>query len=315
RGPWSEAPLPVERRRADGACVGNVEREDVSGTMFSFVEDLSVNPLLWCGLLAGLASGVACGVVGPYVVTRRIVFLSGAISHTSIGGLGAAVWLSTAYPVAFGWLSPMVGLTIAAVLSAILLAVIRHYIHERLDTLIGALWALGMSIGILFLKFTPGYQVELTTYLFGNIACVGPGDVWRCVVLDAVILTVAMAFHKQLLATALDREYLSTQGIPVLATETLLLSMVALTVIQLTQIVGMILVIALLSLPAATVAPYVKRMRTFFLTTTLLCVTLTTLPRMMVYGTAINPESAIVIASGLVYLISTTARAIWLRRK
>ena len=283
--------------------------------MVLFVEDLSINPLLWCGLLAGLASSVACGVVGPYVVTRRIVFLGGAISHASIGGLGASIWLSTTFPTTFGWLSPIVGLTIAAILTAILLAIVQYSVHERLDTLIGALWAIGMSIGILFLKFTPGYQTELTTYLFGNIACVGPSDVWRCVALDGVILTAAFLFHKQLLATALDREYLTTQGIPILATEMLLLSMVALTVIQLTQIVGMILVIALLSLPAATVAPYVKRMSTFFLATTLLCVGVTTLPRILVYGTPVNPESAIVLASGLVYLVSTVARAIWLRRK
>ena len=278
--------------------------------MMTFFEDLAVNPLLLCGLVAGLAASVACGIVGPYVVTRRIVFLGGAISHTAVGGLGLAVWLSATWPAMFWWFTPMFGLTLAALAAAVLLAVIRYYVHERLDTLIGALWALGMSLGILFLRFTPGYQTELSTYLFGNIACVGVPDLWRCVALDVVILVAAALFHKRLLAATLDPEYLEMQGVSVLAVEMLLLGMVAFTVILLTQIVGMILVIALLSLPAATVAPYVRRMGSFFLATTLLCVALTTLPRIAVYGTPVNPESAIVIAATAIYLLSTTLRAV-----
>lgn len=273
--------------------------------MFDFFRDLSVNLLLLSGLLAGLVASVACGIVGPYVVTRRIVFLGGAISHMAVGGLGAAIFLAATFPTAFGWLEPMHGLMLAAIASAILLAVVRHYSHERLDTLIGALWALGMSVGILLIKYTPGYQTELTTYLFGNIACVGRSDLIRSLCLDLFLIFAAAMWHKRLLAATLDEEHLSMQGISSLGTEIVLLCMVALTVIMLTQIVGMILVIAMLSLPAATVSRYVTRMGPFFFGTTLLCMGLMTIPRILVYGTRINPESAIVIAATLVYLLSS----------
>lgn len=278
--------------------------------MMQFFHDLGESPFLVRGLIAGLLASLACGVIGPYVITRRIVFLSGAIAHMAVGGIGAALFLSTLFPQTFGWLLPVHGAIASALAAAVVIAIINQRVSERMDTLIGALWAVGMAVGLLLIKFTPGYQGELMTYLFGNISFVSSTDVTVMAVLDVVIVVAALVFHKRLLAICLDEQQAELQGIPVLGTNIVLLCLVALTVICLTQIVGLILVIALLSLPAATAAHHVSRMGAMMAVATLLCVLITSLPRMAIYGTRISAESAIVLAAGAVYLGSVGLRRV-----
>lgn len=276
--------------------------------MIDFFRDMPDNPFLRTGLLAGLLAGLACGVIGPYVVTRRIVFLSGAIAHMAVGGVGAALFFHTLFPVGFGWLAPMHGAMFAALAAAVIIGVINRRMSERMDTLIGALWAVGMAGGILLIKYTPGYHTELMKYLFGNIVYVAWDDVWLMAALDVVIVAAVLLFHKRLLALCLDEQQAELQGVDVLSTNIVLLCLVALTVICLTQVVGLILVIALLSLPAATAAHHVSRMGPLILLSTVLCALITTLPRIAVYGTRIGPESAIVLTAGAVYLLSVAVR-------
>jgi len=283
--------------------------------MMSFFHDMTANPFLLTGLLAGALASLACGLIGPYVITRRIVFLVGAIAHMAVGGIGAAVFLSVQFPSTFGWLSPMFGAVVAALLAAVLIAVVYDRMSERMDTVIGAMWAIGMSIGILLIKFTPGYHTELMSYLFGNIAIVPWSQVWLMVALDVVIALALLAFHKRLLAVCLDEEQAALQGVSVFGTNLLLLVLVALTVICLIQVVGLILVLALLTLPAATAGHYAHRMAPIMVLATILCILFTTVPRIAVYGTAISPESAIVLAAGAVYLLSVLARAVGMRRR
>lgn len=272
--------------------------------MLDFFRDMSVNPFLATGLAAGLLASLACGIIGPYVVTRRVVFLSGAIAHMAVGGIGAAVFLATVFPHGFSWLQPIHGAMISALAAAVIIGFVHERVTERMDTLIGALWAVGMATGILLIKFTPGYYGELMSYLFGNIVYVGRSDLVLMAALDAVIIVAVLVWHKRLLAICLDQEQAELQGVNVLATNIVLLCLVALTVISLTQVVGLILVIALLSLPAATAAHHVKRMGPMMLLATVLCALLTTLPRIAVYGTPIAPESAIVLAAAGLYLAS-----------
>jgi zinc transport system permease protein len=283
--------------------------------MMSFFHDMAANPFLLTGLLAGALASLACGLIGPYVITRRIVFLVGAIAHMAVGGIGAAVFLAVQFPSVFGWLSPMFGAVIAALLAAVLIAIVYDRLSERMDTVIGAMWAIGMSIGILLIKFTPGYHTELMSYLFGNIAIVPWSQVWLMVVLVAVIALALLAFHKRLLAVCLDEEQAALQGVSIFGTNLLLLLLVALTVIALIQVVGLILVLALLTLPAATAGHYVHRMAPIMVLSTILCILFTTVPRIAVYGTAISPESAIVLAAGAVYLLSVIARSVGTRRR
>lgn len=270
--------------------------------MTGFFQDFGSNPFLLTGLLAGLLASIACGVMGPYVITRRIVFLAGAIAHIAIGGVGAAIFLATRYPAHFAGISPLMGATVVSVVAAIVLALLHQRVGERLDTIVGALWAIGMAVGLLLIKLTPGYHTELMSYLFGNIAFVGWSYVGLMLVLDLVIVVIAVLWHKRFLALCLDEEQAELQGIPVLATEIILLVLVALTVIVLTQVVGLILVIALLTLPAAAAAQRVTRMASLIWYSLVLSAVLTTVPRIVVYGTRISPEAAIVLAAGAVYL-------------
>ena len=272
--------------------------------MTELLRDLGDNPFLLTGLLAGLLASVACGIVGPYVVTRRIVFLAGAIAHVALGGVGAAIYLAHRFPEALGGLDPLVGATVVAVLAAILLAFLHHQAEEKLDSAVGALWAVGMAVGLLLVKLTPGYQPELMSYLFGNLVFVSWESVQLILVLDILIVVIAVVFHRRFLAICLDPQQAQLQGIPILGTHIVLLVLVALTVIALTQVVGLILVIALLSLPAATAARFGRRLVSMIWISIVLCAFLTTLPRIMVYGTAISPEPAIVLAAAAVYLLA-----------
>ena len=272
--------------------------------MTEFLVDIAVNPFLLTGLAAGLLASLACGVMGPFVVAKRIVFLAGAIAHIALGGIGAVIYLSYRFPARFGDLSPIYGATVVSILAAIVLALLHHRVQEQLDTIVGALWAIGMAVGILLVKFTPGYQTELMSYLFGNLVYVSPESLVLMVWLDLVIVVSVVLLYKRFFAICLDTEQATLQGIPVLATEIAMMILVALTVIVLTQVVGLILVIALLSLPAATAGRLVSRLSTLIWVSIGLCAVLTTLPRIAVYGTKISPEPAIVLAAASLYLVA-----------
>ncbi len=272
--------------------------------MIRFFSDMAVNPLLLTGVIGGILAGVACGVIGPYVITRRIVFLTGAIAHIVVGGVGAVLFLRYRFAPDLDWLEPLHGALISAVLAAVVVGLVQHYLKERLDTLIGALWATGMAVGIMLVKYTPGYQTEIFSYLFGNVSVVSAADVRLIAALDVVILIVVAVWHKRIFAICLDEEYARLQGVNVLLTNIVLLCLVSLAVVALIRVVGLILVIALLSLPAATSGHLTRRLFPMMAVSTVLCVLLTTVPRAAVYGTRIAPESAIVLAAAVMYLLS-----------
>jgi zinc transport system permease protein len=276
---------------------------DSGAFALDFFRDMRTNPFLLTGLLAGLLASVACGVVGPYVVTRRLVFLAGALAHIAIGGVGAAIFLAWAFPGVFGGLTALAGGTAMAVISAPILALLHHRVSERLDTVVGALWAAGMAVGILLIKLTPGYHTELMSYLFGNLVFVGWADLALLAVLAGVVVAVTVLFQRRFLALCLDSEQATLRGISVLLTDTVLLVLMALTVICLTQVVGLVLVIALMTLPAATAGRLVARMSSMIWVAVGLCALLVTAPRIAVYGTAISPEAAIVLSAVAVYLL------------
>lgn len=273
-----------------------------------FWADMAVNPFLGRGLGAGLLAAIACGVIGPYAVTRRVIFLAGAIAHIAVGGIGAAIYLAHHWPETFGGLEPIHGATVTALAAAVLLALVQEKAAQSADTLIGALWSIGMAVGVILVKLTPGYQTELMSYLFGNIAFVSKESLWLLAALDVAIVLTALIFHKRFLAICLDAEQAALQRVHVLGTQTVLLVLVALTVVALTQVVGLILVIALISLPAATAGHWAGRLAGMIWLAIALNAVLTTVPRMAVYGSAISPEAAIVLAAGLVYLAALLLR-------
>ena len=203
---------------------------------------------LQTALLAGLLASIGCGIMGSYVVVKRIGYMAGGISHSVLAGMGAALF--------FGF-SPMLGALLAALAAALLIGWIKMRWQTQEDTLIGAMWAIGMAVGILFISRTPGYSTDLMSYLFGNILLVSTSQLWEMAALNILVTGMVLAFYRQFLAVSFDEEFARLRGVPVNFFYLLFLCLVALTVVLLVQVVGLILVIALLTLPAAIAGHYV----------------------------------------------------------
>lgn len=208
-----------------------------------------VNSFLLSALLAGIASSIASGIIGSYVVIKRIVFISGSIAHAVLGGMGFFLWLKRTYH--YDFLTPLQGAIAAALLSAIAMGWIHLQYKEREDSIIAAIWATGMSLGVLFITFTPGYNVELMNFLFGNILWVTQEDIQTLLYLDGIVVLLTMVFYRRFQAICFDEQQAALQGIAVKPLYLLLLCLVALSVVILIQVVGAILVIAMLTIPAA----------------------------------------------------------------
>ena len=209
---------------------------------------------LWASLLASLASGV----IGSFVVVKRIAFIAGSISHSLLGGMGIFLWLQRSYGIS--WLDPLIGAFLGALLSAWLLGWIRLNYRQREDAVIAAIWSTGMAIGVIFLSLTPGTNVDLMNYLFGNILWVNSRDLILLGSLDLMILFSVFIYYRRFLALCFDEEQAMLRGIPIHRLYLLLLSLVAITIVLLIQVIGTILVIALLTIPATLAGLFTHKM-------------------------------------------------------
>ncbi|HPD80936.1 MAG TPA: metal ABC transporter permease [Spirochaetales bacterium] len=225
--------------------------------MKSFIDALvnPVFPFLRNAVFAGILSSVLFGILGSIITVRRIGGLAGAISHAVLGGIGLALFLSRKNIVL--WFSPLIGALLFAVLSALIIGVVSLKAKQREDTIINAVWALGMSIGILFLNMTPGYADPMT-YLFGNILLVSTKELVLLAVLDVVLIIAVTLFYPFIEASSFDEEFARVRGIPVVLIyfSILLFSAVAIVLVQ--TYIGIIMVIAMLVLPAGTLTLWVK---------------------------------------------------------
>lgn len=191
-------------------------------------------------VFAALLASVLCGVVGTFVVVKRLVFISGGVSHAAFGGLGVCYFLGV---------EPLVGAGVVAIVSALLVAAGgRRWVRSQ-DAVIGILWSVGMAIGVVFVALSPGYAPNLMTYLFGNILTVSHGAVLATFWFTLVVLGFVLMFFKEFVAVSFDEEFARVQGVPVGVFMAILMVMVALSVVLLIQLVGIILVIALLTIP------------------------------------------------------------------
>lgn len=215
----------------------------------NFIQAILSNSILFHAMLAGIAASFVGGIIGSYVVVKRIVFICGSIAHSVLGGIGISLWLERVHGITL--LSPLQGALAAAIVSALILGWIRLYYRQREDTIIAAVWTIGMSIGILFISQTPGYNVELTNFLIGNILWVSTDDLILLSSLDVLIFLTVLCFHKRFLAICFDENEARLQGIPVNALYLLLLTLTAVSIVLLIQVVGIILVITMLTIPAA----------------------------------------------------------------
>lgn len=199
-------------------------------------------PFMQHALLAGLLASVACGVIGTLVAANRMLFLAGGVAHAAYGGVGLALFLSL----------PVLPVTLAfSITAALLMSTLAMKSKMGSETFIGALWAVGMAVGIILIDLTPGYRADLSTYLFGNILAVSTSDLWLMLSLDLLLAVVVVAAFQAFLAFTFDREFAASRGLPVVFLHHLLIVMAAMCVVMLIRVVGLLLVMALFTLPQA----------------------------------------------------------------
>lgn len=228
-----------------------------------FLTALLENPFLQMALWAGLLASVSSGIIGSYVVVKRIAFIAGSISHSILSGMGICLWLQRSYGIA--WLHPMIGAFVAAIGSALLLGWIQLRYRQREDALIAALWSTGMAVGVIFIALTPGSNVELMNFLFGNILWVNSYDLLSLLVLDVLVIVVVSSYYRRFLALCFDEEQAALQGVAVHRLYLLLLCLVAVSIVLLIQIIGTILVLALLTIPATLAGLFTPKLRPMML--------------------------------------------------
>lgn len=200
-------------------------------------------------LLACFAASLSSGIVGTFIVVRRIVFLSGGIAHAVLSGIGVAMLVQSFY--GWTWCTPFLGALGSALFFSIVLGMVHLWYKEREDTIIAAIWSFGMSIGVICISLTPGYNVEMMNYLFGNILWVSERDLLYLFVLDFLIVLILCVFKTRMVAVCFDEVQSQLQKVPVTFIYTLLLVLVSFSIVLLIQVVGAILVITMLTIPTA----------------------------------------------------------------
>lgn len=213
------------------------------------------NPFLLTAGIAGLLAACASGMIGSYVVTKRITLISGSIAHAVLSGMGLFLFLNRRCGLAY--LDPLYGAIISALVAALLIGWRPQQARGEENSLIAAIWAIGMAVGLIFTSLTPGYNTELLSFLFGNILYSSYQDILILSVLDCIILITITTQYNRLLALCTDETQARLQGISTRGLYILLLSLVALTIVTLVQAVGIILAITLLTIP-----PEICRSRT-----------------------------------------------------
>lgn len=267
---------------------------DISGILFA-----PEWGFLRFALLVGLCISPALGVIGTMVVTRRISSLAGASTHAALGGFGLALFLQRVCMLS--WFTPTLGAVIGAVSAAVAVGIVSICAKEREDTVIGAVWAIGMSIGLLFLDRTPGY-VDWQGYLFGSILLLNRDDLLMTLILDAVVLIPTVVFFPALLAVVFDDTFAKLRGIRVTAIYLGLLILTALTIVLLINLVGIMLVIALLTLPAAAAGCFTSHLRSTMIAAAVLNALFIGFGLLLSCLLALPSGPTIVILAGIVYV-------------
>jgi len=262
-------------------------------------------PFIRYALIAGLLSSVSFGIIGTFVVVKRISYIAGAISHAALAGIGGALYLKHAYGIEA--VSPLHGAVVAALAAAFIIGIVTTRYKEREDTVIGTIWAIGMAIGLLFISKTPGY-VDPMSYLFGNILLVGRQELFLILLLDLVVITIGILFYQQFLALSFDEEFTQLRGIRTQLYYILLIFLIALTVVLMVTVVGIVMVIALLTIPAATAGIFSKKLWQMMVLGGILCALFTSLGLGTSYMLDLPSGSTTIVIAGIIYLLSLGSR-------
>jgi len=246
-------------------------------------------------LLAGLTASIICGVIGSLVVVNRIVFLAGGIAHAAYGGIGLSFF--------FGW-PYMAGTVGFALVAAMVMALVTLRLKHRSDTVIGVIWALGMAIGIILLDLTPGYNVDLMSYLFGSILAVPGSDLLQMFVASTAILITLLSFYRGFLAMSYDEEFARLRGVPVGLLYFVMIGMIAVSVVITIRVVGLILVIALLTIPPFIAERYAGSLATMMAVSAVLGALFTCAGLWLSYSANLTSGAAIILVAGVCFFLA-----------
>ncbi len=252
-------------------------------------------------IMAGILASISCGIIGVYVVVKRIVFISGGIAHASFGGIGLGYYLG---------INPILGVLPFSIASALSMGWVSKRSRLPEDTAIGILWAMGMSIGIILVSLTPGYAPDLMTYLFGNILTVPFSDIVLMLVLDAIIILVVYSFYKEFLALCFDEEFATVRGVHAERLYLILLCLIALTIVVLIRVVGIILVIALLTIPAAMSRQFTSNLKKMMMLSILFGAVFSSGGIWLSYLFDVPSGATIVLVMSVVYLLYSLVKGI-----
>ncbi|MHC1702481.1 MAG: metal ABC transporter permease [Tenuifilaceae bacterium] len=211
--------------------------------MTTIFNDLFEYQFLRNALYAAILVSIVAGIIGTYITSRRLVFLSGGITHASFGGIGIAYYMG---------INPIIGAVIFSILSAFGIEALSHRKNIREDSAIGILWAFGMAVGIIFIFLTPGYAPNLLSFLFGSILTVTNTDLLYLAILNVVVILFFTIFYRSILYFAFDAEFARTQKMPVRFLNYILITFIAIAIVLSIRVVGIILLISLFTIPPAT---------------------------------------------------------------
>jgi zinc transport system permease protein len=249
-------------------------------------------------LMAGLLASIICGIMGTLVVVNRIVFLSGGIAHASYGGIGLAFFFG------FPYLVGTLGFSLAA---AMVMALVTLKSKHRADTIIGVIWAVGMACGIVLLDLTPGYNVDLMSYLFGSILTVPSAQIWLMIVMAPVIVGLVVFYYKDLLAMSYDEEFARIRGVPVRTLYFVLIGLLSVTIVLVIQVVGLILVIALLTIPPFIMEKHAGSMAAMMVGSAILGALFTMIGLWLSYAFDLTSGATIILVAGAAFFLSWPA--------
>ncbi len=267
-------------------------------------------PFIRNALIAGILSAVLFGVLGSIITVRRISSLAGSISHAVLGGIGMALFFSSTNIIP--GFPPMAGAMIFAILAAVIIGFVSLKAKQREDTVINAIWAIGMSIGVLFMAKTPGYT-DPSSYLFGNILLISSGDIILMAVLDAVLLFLVWRFYPHIEAASFDEEFSRVRRIPTSIFFLVLLGIIAIAIVLLQTFVGIVMVIAMLTLPAGCASYSAKSLSGMMFFASILSALFSFIGLMLGWFWDVPVGSMVVVTAGVVFL--SAAVISFVRRK
>ena len=263
--------------------------------MITIIEDIAAYDHLADAFMACILSAITCGIVGSYVVARRMVFLSGGITHASFGGLGVAIYAG---------INPLVGALLFASLASIGVEYASRNGRIREDSAIGIIWSVGMAIGALFMSLTPGYAVELPSYLFGSISLVDSADIKWLAILMVMVIFGAILWGRRIMYMTFDEDYARSQGIPVTAMAYLMSIVVAVTIVLSIKVMGIVLLMSLVTIPTVVANTLTKDYRLITLLAVITAIICNIAGFVMSYEIELPSGGGIPTGSCIIFLLS-----------